>query len=154
MSNVDLTARFIAIAGLALAVGSILVNWYLWHSSGPNLRVSAFVRAETGRIHIEVVSSGRLTATVRAVELRDHFTIPAIGGGTRTMSRWAMPAQPSGRAGQVTLPMELAPTDYLEADIEVRLVLAKSDGASEVNVRAWVQRGDGKWYSSRPLRLR
>jgi hypothetical protein len=33
-------------------------------------------------------------------------------------------------------------------------VLALTTNARDAEVRAWAQRGDGEWFSSKPLRLR
>jgi hypothetical protein len=72
-ASVDVVARITGISGLVLAVGSLILTWYLWHRSGPKMKITAFVRAETGTVHIEVINSGRLTATVRQIVLRDHL---------------------------------------------------------------------------------
>jgi hypothetical protein len=76
----DVVARVIALAGLVIALASIGVNWYLWHRAGPELRVTAFARAESGTLHIEVANSGRLPTTVRRIELRDYFVLWTTGG--------------------------------------------------------------------------
>jgi hypothetical protein len=134
-----------------LAVGSLVLTWYLWHRSGPKLKVTAFVRAETGTVHIDVSNSGRLTATVRQILLRDHLSIPTSGTGTTAISRWALQVEP---ASGDPLPREVAPSAYLEADVDVKTVLTKADGMSTVMVMAWAQRGDNKWVRSKPLRVR
>lgn len=88
---VDVVARVTGITGLVLAAASLTLTWYLWHRSGPKLKVTAFVRAETGTVHIEVVNAGRLTATIKQILLRDH--LPVQTGNSRTsISRWT----PSG----------------------------------------------------------
>ena len=142
----DPTARVIAVAGVVIALGSVGLNWFLFHLGGPRLKVRAFVRAESGAVHIEVAGAGRLTATVRELELRDHLVIPS----SSTISRWSLPVLPNGQA----LPRDLAPSAFLVAEVDVKQVLAKAAGSQEVNVRAWCQRGDGKWYFSPVVRVR
>jgi hypothetical protein len=147
----DIVARVIGISGIALAAFSIALTWYLWHRSGPRLKVTAFVRAETGTVQIEVVNAGRLSATIRQIELRDHFVLRGSAGSTEPTSRWAIPAR--ARDG-VDLPRELAPSAYLEADVDVKAVLEKADRAPTATVRAATQRGDGRWVWSKPFRVR
>jgi hypothetical protein len=105
-ASVDVVARITGISGLVLAVGGLVLTWYLWHRSGPKLKVTAFVRAETGTVHIDVSNSGRLTATVRQILLRDHLSIPTSGAGTTAISRWALQVEP---ASGDPLPREVAP---------------------------------------------
>lgn len=151
----DLLARVIAVAGLLVALGSIAVTWYLWQRSGPTLRVSSFVRADRGTLHLEITNSGRMPAVVRRIEVRDYFRLRTTNEWTRPVSRWGISLNPQRGAEQLSLPISLEPSSFVEADVEVARVFAKSDDeASEIAVRAWVQRGDGKWYTSRALRLR
>jgi hypothetical protein len=153
----DLPARIIAAAGLVIALGSIGLTWYLWQRSGPALRVGAFVRPETGTVRIEVASTGRLTATVRRLELRDQFVLKTRGGyKTEPISRWSIAVQPNElHPGEPrTLPADLPPSAFLEGDVEVQAVLDLAAGAPEVTVAAWAERGDGKWFASKPVRLR
>jgi hypothetical protein len=148
---VDPAARGLARAGLVVAVLGILLTWYLWRRSGASLAVTAFVRAETSSIHVEVASTGRLAATVRAIEIRDHFAVrtPQQQRPVVQNSRWTLPV-----TSEASLPVELAPTAFIEADVQVADVLALTFGARDVEVCAWAQRGDGKWFGSKPLRLR
>jgi hypothetical protein len=157
---VDIAARILAGLSLLAALISIGVTYFLWFRSGPRLSISAFVRAETSSVHIEVTSTGRLTATLREVELRDYFVLRAastVGTGpptTKPVSRWSMPVE-LRRAGAVQiLPIDLAPDAFVEGDVNVRAILARQEGASEVHVYAWAQRGDRKWCASRPVRLK
>jgi hypothetical protein len=146
----DLIARAIGIAGLVLAVAGIGLTAYLWWRSGPQLKVTAFVKAETGTVHIDVSSTGRITATVRRIELRDRFVLDSSVGQTQPTSRWAITGYPNGEP----LPRDLAPSAFLDCDIDVKEVLRRADGAPEVSVEAWVQRGDGRWFRSRSFRVR
>jgi hypothetical protein len=159
-SAVDATARILAGLSLVLALTSICVTYLLWFRSGPKLTVNAFVRAETSSLHIEVASTGRLTATLREVELRDYFVLrgrSALVTGevtTHPVSRWSVPVTVR-RAGAVqTLPVDLPPTAFVEGDVNVKEVLAMQAGAFEVNVNAWAQRGDRKAYSSATVRVK
>ena len=93
---VDLPARIIVVLGLLVAIAAVILTYYLWHRSGPDLKVNAFVRPETGSIRIDVIS----TAMVRHIGLRDRvvITIPTGQGDSRTSSfhRWAMNVAPYG----------------------------------------------------------
>ena len=159
-SAVDTTARIMAGLSLVVALISISVTYVLWFRSGARLTVTAFVRAETASIHIEVSSKGRLTATLRQVELRDYFVLrgtAVMGTGpitTNPVSRWSIPVAVHRAGVAQTLPIDLAPTAFVEGDVDVREVLAKQAGASEINVYAWAQRGDLEWYASRPVRVK
>jgi hypothetical protein len=153
----DLLARAIALAGVALALAGIVVNWLQWHRSGPSLKVTAFVRAEAAAIRVEVASTGRLTATVRSVELREELIIPTGSGrtGTQTITRWSIVVVPTDTApGAAPFPRDVAPSAHIEGDVEFARALEKAQGAPEISVRAWAQLGDGKWFSSKSLRLR
>lgn len=140
----DWPARIIAAISAVISVISIAVTYALWFRSGPRLKVEAFVQAATGMVHIEVSSTGRLAATVRAVELRDETTLRPSTGSIRPLSRWSV-----GASVNRTLPADLAPSSYLEGDVPVQVVLDLAMRTSEVNVRAWAQRGDGQWFQSK-----
>ena len=154
----DVVARAVAVAGLAVAIGGIALTWWLWRRSGPAIRVSAFVRLEHGGIHIEVASTGRLTVTVRQLELRDHLVLRTSRERYETVptSRWTMAVDlKERRPGQPTnLPIDLGPTAYVEADVPIGEVMKYVGTATEASVAAWAQRGDGKWISSKPIRIR
>jgi hypothetical protein len=140
--------------GLLLGAVSIGLTLYLWFRSGPHLQVTVFVRAETSSIHIEVANSGRTPATVKNIELRDHLVLRVAGGTsggqTAPAHRWTIRALPNA----AKLPHELAPSAFVDCDVEARAAMEKAGDAAEVTVSAWAQRGDGKWYSSRPVRVR
>jgi hypothetical protein len=148
----DPLARGLAIAGIVIALASPMLGWYLWHRSGPGLRVSAFVSAQTGTVRITVTCSGRMATTVRTIELRDWAVVSGNQTNNTVVSRWvlAVPADPNDPTSSV----ELAPTAYLEADVEVQKIIDNSAGIPEVTVWARVQRGDGKWYATKPFRVR
>lgn len=150
----DPTARVLGGAALVVAVASIVITYFLWYRSGPHLKPTVFVRAETSTIHIEVANTGRLGATVRNIELRDHLVLrtnPGVGEGrTSPAHRWTLIAQPNGSA----LPREIPPSGFIDCDVEVKKVMEEARNLSEVTVSAWAQRGDGKWYSSQPVRIR
>lgn len=150
----DAVARGIAIVALVLAGLSLVLTYFLWYRSGPHLKPTVFVRAESSTIHIEVANSGRLGATVKNIELRDHLVLrtnPGVGEGrTSPAHRWTLIAQPNGAA----LPREIPPSGFIDCDVEVRKVMDEARNLSEITVSAWAQRGDGKWYSSPPVRIR
>jgi hypothetical protein len=148
----DWIARGIGLAGVAVALASICLTAFLWRWSGPRIRIEAFMKPETGSVHLSVVSTGRLTVTVRALELRDEFVLKVKGQNYRTepISRWVIEVEPPGQP----VPVKLAPTEYLEADVDVRSIFGRAVDSREVTVTAWVQSGDGRWSSSKPLRLR
>jgi hypothetical protein len=79
----DWLARGIAIAGVLIAVVSVLTTWCLWRRQGPllafDLVVIAFRQPGTEAVHrikarIEVANVGRMAASVRAVELRGPWS--------------------------------------------------------------------------------
>lgn len=146
--TVDTVARWIGGIGVGLAAASLLLTWYLWTRSGAAIRVTAFVRAETSTVHIEVASTGRLTATVRELEIRDHWAIKTSGVSPIPQpSRWSRPAG-------ADLPVDIPPTGYLEADVSIAEIVDSARNAPQIEVRAWAQRGDGGWVKSKPVRVR
>jgi hypothetical protein len=148
-SSIDITARVIAIIGLVLSIAAMALTWYLWQRSGPRLSVTCFVKADAGSIRINIANKGRLAATIRAVELRDRSTIQA-GGSTTFVTRWVISAQPS----DAPLPRSIAPTEYIEADVDAKEAFEKAGGIQAVTVQAWVQRGDNRWLYSKPVKIR
>jgi hypothetical protein len=153
----DWFARVIGIAGVLLALLSLGLTWYLWWRAGARMRVTAFVRAETGAIHVEIASTGRIAVTVRELEIRDFFTMRTDqGGNTVPTSRWAHPitgrrvSTPSGDG----LPAQLEPTASAFVDVPVAELLETAGTSPTVIVAAWAQRGDGTWSSSKPLQIR
>jgi hypothetical protein len=142
----DTTARVIGGLGILIGLGSIAFTYYLWYRSGPRIRVSAFVKVESSAVRIEVRNVGRLAAIVSQIELRDfHVLARSYQGNTLTTSRWTLSVQ----SDKGPLPQELAPTDFLVADVSVDAILVKADNAREIVVRAWAQRGDGQWSQAR-----
>jgi hypothetical protein len=145
----DTVARDLSIAGLAIGLLSIALTLYLWRRSGPNLSISAFVSARTGRMHVTVTCNGRLATTLKRLVIADYF-VSIVDGKTTIASRWTLEVAPNDRA----LPQDLAPTAHLEADVPVQSIFAKASDPGEVTVRALVQREGGKWAATRPLRIR
>ena len=68
-------ARIIGAAGVLIAICSLGATLYLWLRSGAVVRVKAFIRPESGTVHIEATNSGRLTATIKRLELREHIVL-------------------------------------------------------------------------------
>ncbi len=147
---VDMPARVLAVVGLVVAIAGVALTFLLWYRSGPRLRVTAFTRGETGTIHIEIASTGRLAATVRRIEIRDRFVLQTTQGETQPTSTWIISVDPSGDP----LPRNLAPTEFMEADIDVRTVLERAGAGRDLTVQAWVQRGDGHWDTCGAFRVR
>jgi hypothetical protein len=147
----DWVARGIGLAGLILSIAGLGLTAFLWWREGPRLRVTAFVRPESSAVRIEVASLGRLAVTVQLIELRDEFVLRVKSGSTtEPVSRWSIPVDP----GTQTLPIELAPTSSITADVDIPAILARAGDERSVTVTAWAQRGDGRWSSSKPVRLR
>jgi hypothetical protein len=148
----DLIARGIGIAGVVLAIAGLGLTAFLWWWEGPRLRVTAFVRPESSTVRIEVASTGRLAVTLEQLELRDEFVLKIEGGSTKTepFSRWSI----SVDLGEKTLPLELAPTSSITADVDIPAILMRAGDAPSVSVTAWAKRGDGRWSKSKPVRLR
>jgi hypothetical protein len=78
-SDVDVVARTLGIAGLCVAVGSLLLTWWIWHRSGPQVAVVLKVVVEGERIKwtgrgpvdvVEVLNSGRMSVAIREVQIR------------------------------------------------------------------------------------
>jgi hypothetical protein len=143
----DWIARGIGLAGVLLAALGIGLTYFLWYRSGPHLKTTAFVRAETGTVHIEVSNVGRLAATVRNIELRDHLRLSTQGNLSAPTHRWTLRATPNGAA----LPCEVPPSGFIDSDVDIKSVLVEARNLSEISVTAWAQRGDGKWYVSSPV---
>jgi hypothetical protein len=148
----DVPARIIGIAGVLIGLGSLGLTVFLWQRSGAVIRVKAFVRPESGTVHIEVTNTGRLAATIKRLELRDQTILKVSGGsgGEAAFSRWSIGVPMNETDSSV----ELAPTAYVEVDYPVHAVLDKAEGVTTVTIAAWAQRGDGKWVSSPSVQLR
>jgi hypothetical protein len=148
----DWIARLIGGAGVVIGIVSLGLTAFLWLRSGPVMKVTAFVRADHGTIQIGVANTGRITATVKRLELREQTVLQVHGGGSGTaaFSRWSVPVElnPDNTA------VELGPTGYIEVEYPVAALLKKSTGSATVTVAAWAERGDGKWHSSAPIQLR
>jgi hypothetical protein len=98
-SDVDVVARTLGIAGLGVAIGGLLLTWWIWYRSGPQIAVVLKVEVEGERIEwtgrgpvdvIEVLNSGRSSAAIREVQIRymndgdprpHHVRWPAEFGG-------------------------------------------------------------------------
>jgi hypothetical protein len=141
-------ARIVGAAGVLFAICSLGATLYLWLRSGAVVRVKAFIRPESGSVHIEATNSGRLTATIKRLELREHIVLKVMGGGggTTTFSQWAMPV----KMNEANSTVELSPTAYIEIDYPVQEVLAKAAGAPTVTVAAWAQRAMGSGIRRHP----
>jgi hypothetical protein len=147
--SVDVVARVIAGAGLVVALGGLGLTAYLWFRSGPGLKVTAWMPLQGG-LHIQVASVGRFTAVVKVIELRDHFIIQTPAGRSQPMSRWSLPAMTQAQP----LPRELAPSDFVEARVDTEELGRRAQDVPELIVTAWAQRGDGKWSSSKPIKIK
>jgi hypothetical protein len=130
---------------VVLGLASLGLTYFLWFRSGLALEVRAFTKFEAGSIHIEVVSVGRLPATLRHLELRDEVV---TNSSSKTLNRWVIEV-PLGAES-----IDLAPTDFFPADVDVKTVQDRSAGVPEVTLRAFATRGDGKVVSSKPVRFR
>jgi len=155
----DWAARVIGGAGVALSLAGLILTWYFWSRAGPQLRVTAFARLESGAIHIMVASTGRLPVTLRRLQIRDHFTVVLKSGASdRSVptSRWVLEVD----LGRLSTPptqghsVELSPSASAEVDVPVQEILTKAGSAPTVTVVVVAQRGDGKLVSSRPLQIR
>jgi hypothetical protein len=94
----------IAVVALVLSVISIAFTAFQWRHSGPVLEVALVppTPGNPGRISAEVTSVGRMTATVRRVDVLVMAENDLVGwGGPVSLSQ--------------ELPAKLAPTDVLEA---------------------------------------
>lgn len=88
VSNVDEVARVLAIAGVVIALGSLVLTWYQWRHSGPELaaRIETSVakqrvghQDEQWTFTIDIWNKGRMPVTVRGVTVvrlrwRWHFS--------------------------------------------------------------------------------
>lgn len=158
MDMQDDIARWIGGAGIAIGIASLALTWYLWQRAGARLRVTAFVKAESASVHIEVTSVGRLPATVRAIDLQERTVLnpQATRDNRSILARWTMPVTPRDADGvDLSMPVEdLAPTAYLQADVPISEVITKSQGAPSISVVALATRGDNVISSSRAVRIR
>ena len=119
--------------------------------------MTAFVRAEAGTIHIEVVSTGRMPVTLRKLELWDHLVLEAESGPKiKPTSRWALavPLNPSPHGAVRSTEISLLPTEVVVADFPISVALAAAGSAPSVTVVAWAGWGDDKSASSKPIQIR
>jgi hypothetical protein len=147
----DVVARSIAVAGLAVALLSVGLNWLIWHRASPRLKVRLRIESDQdpilGRFVIEVVSVGRIAVVVRSLGVRDHIVVQGSSGSKPT-TLLSLPVKPSA-----TLPLSLAPTEYLEAEVGMQAIVDRWDADKKLALVAWAESGDGRRSESRPLRI-
>jgi len=75
-SHIDVVARGLAVAGLSVAIASLLLTWQLWKRSGGELTATLKAHVsnsfdewpyERAVFTVDVSNTGRMTATVRGV---------------------------------------------------------------------------------------
>ena len=159
-SGVDIVARIVAIAGVVIASGSLLLTWHQWRHSGPDLDtgVEAYVDKErVGRrdeqwiFTVDIWNKGRMPATVRDVIVvrlrwRWHFSWwfnwwlrlihrnSVFGNEALRVTGGAFPDEDEG-----TFPRQVAPTGYLR----VRAVMDADLFKPSIHwVQAVIRRGD------------
>jgi hypothetical protein len=113
----------LAIVALAISLVSLAVTGYQWRRSGPGLtlQVSAWGGSTGGMVMAEVMSVGRIAATVRRVEAD---AVPVDG---RPVTMGLTVERTSHE-----LPAKLEPSDVLEMQFDY----PPNDGAWRVTVRA------------------
>jgi hypothetical protein len=147
----DVVARWIAAAGLGVALLSVGLNWLIWQRARPRLRVSLRIETDQdpmlGRFVIEVVSVGRIAVVVKSLGVRDHIVVPG-STGSQTTTLLSLPVTPSA-----TLPQSLSPTEYLEAEVGMQAIVDRWDADKKLTLVAWAEAGDGRKSESRPLKI-
>lgn len=117
LAGPDWVARILAVLGLAAAIASIAITWYLWRRSGPEIVV--LVNTATGQgapvptgfddvVDVEVRNGGRMPAMIREVNLRIwEQELNRRGSGSPT--RLALEPTYGG------FPAAVPPTGYISA---------------------------------------
>ena len=137
----------IAIAALALSMVSLAFTVYQWQRSGPVLSVKVVEQRRilgTGGKHVviaEVMSVGRLPATVRKVETEISYTEYGkfdswMGDQDISTVRRVFEAKVLSRP----LPVRLEPSEVVEAEFELPGPLSGSTGRFTVRALA-----GGRW---------
>jgi hypothetical protein len=158
-SHVDIVARVIGLAGLGVAVASLLLTWYLWRRSGPALDAS--FAPQVGRAErrgfeklvftVDVINVGRMPATVRRVSVarlrtRWHFSW-WLNWLLRLLKRdWVIDQEAHPLEGD--FPQEIPPTGYVRTRAEISADLF---GPEDRWVQVIITRGDGKAAFSKPV---
>lgn len=116
-SGPDLVARTIAVLSLVAAVASILISWYLWHKSGPEIIVLVNTATSRGTpvpvgsddvVDVEVRNAGRMAAMIREVSLRIWDQEPGRRG---SRSSTCLTLEPTHGG----FPVAVSPTGYISA---------------------------------------
>lgn len=160
-SQVDVVARWLAVAGIIIALGSAVLTWQLWRRSGPGITVllrfdwseweeeggpvgSPFtqaVEAEGSPVGspfiqaVEVVNSGRMPAVIREVRLVFSWRV------------WKHDRFVKLEPAVGGFPVAVPPTGF------IRAVFPRDQAWPEAGEWIWAEaiRGDGRRYKSRRL---
>jgi len=129
----------LAIAALVLSVISLAFTGYQWRRSGPTLAIKELGSKRSGErmlLTAEIVSVGRLPATVRTVE-----GLTGDCNQSWSSQSWTgMPVESLSR----TLPAKLEPSDVLEVGFALPLDL------QNVDFSVWVRAQSGhQWVENR-----
>jgi hypothetical protein len=155
----DPVARVLGVAGVVLALASLLLAWHQWRRSGASLKVVISARegrpdsdrhgqAELWVISVDVLNTGRMPAVVRditVVQLASRwaltsvvYVLPKLLGRALAFSKDAKPVY-----GEY--PQMIPPTGYIQAEATLD---ADVMDASSRWLRAMVWRGDGRTIKS------
>jgi hypothetical protein len=172
VSNVDILARGLAFAGLAVAIASLLLTWHLWKRSGGELTATLVGNVDPRYIDhinervvfsVDVINTGRMVATVRGVLV---VRLSTRWGHVRWLRWWyrltrrdwaigseAYPVEEGdevrdSREIESRYPKEIPPTGYfnVRAFMDADLVTSRHRWAQAV-----VFRGDNRASYSRPI---
>ena len=140
-------ALILAIAGLAVSLGHLLLNLFIWNRSGGRLTVRR-LKLEMHpydpmqhQVVLEVVNGGRLPVRVKGIGVSDEVSDSAGGTGRPYIT---LDAEPEGGP----LPRVLNPGDLLTAKIPMTAIVERWFADGHVKLRGWAQREDGRRKSS------
>jgi hypothetical protein len=150
--QVDVLARIVAVTSLIVAVVSVVLTWYLWRRSGPEIVVllkDNHGMEWTGMGPIagaEVVNSGRMPAVIREVKLR--WTQSQTKLDRLLIGKWPGPSESTLESPNGKWPVTIEPTGFM-----VAAFAGRDEAGSRWIGKVWgvAIRGDGRTYTSRRI---
>jgi hypothetical protein len=142
--QVDWWARGLAIAGLVLTVGHLVVNVLIFNRAGGRLRVRIKLRKHPydplqHHVVVEIANVGRLAILVKRVGCIEYRSSDEPGALT-------LPLNPTDG-----LPVErtLEPTHSFTAEAPMKAIIDRWAPETKLKLKGWAEPGSGRTKSSR-----
>jgi hypothetical protein len=148
----DILTRAIAIAALAIALGNIVVTWWLWTRSGPRIKVGLKREDHPNdrlkdRLVVKVSNTGRMPVLVKEVGIEDRVATGSAGSSPE--SYLTLPLAPSDGG---PIPRVISHTDLpLVAEAEMPQIIDRWAAGRKLTLVAWAKDGNDRKRTSREI---